>query len=83
MVLSLLKGELFGDAILTWQTKSPKGLHFFFHGVSCIAYILICILLPIMLFNEIFIMKIKDVLCYQFSKENLVSSYLFHISSGN
>lgn len=61
MVLSLLKGELFGDAILTWQTKSPRGLQFFFRGVSCIAYILICILLPIMLYNEIFIMKIKDV----------------------
>lgn len=29
MVLSLLKGELFGDAILTWQTKGPKGLQFF------------------------------------------------------
>lgn len=29
MVLSLLKGELLGDAILTWQTKSPKGLNFF------------------------------------------------------
>lgn len=75
MVLSwlkgeLLKGELLGDAILTWQTKSPKGLQFSFHGVSFIAYILICILLPIMLYNEIFIMKIKDVSCYQFSEEN-------------
>jgi len=37
-----------------------------------------------MLYNAVFIVKIKDVWCYPFSKENLVSSkYFFPVSFRN
>lgn len=59
MLLSLVK-ELIVITILI-LADSFEGLEPFY-GVSHIAYILICILLPIMLYSTILFVKIKDVM---------------------